>query len=77
MSQGQNYYWNLTASDFTSILNLAAWFSVWGFFQDHSSHDLYFFELGKSASDGAQQQARELHSALTSHYDRVSRLRVH
>lgn len=72
MSQGQSYYRNLVADDFTALLNHDAWFAVWGFFQDHSSHDLYFFGVGHGVNDDTRTQAQQLHSALKDHYHRVN-----
>jgi hypothetical protein len=70
--QSQNYYRNLAASDFTGLLQHDAWFSVWGFFEDRSSHDLYFFGVGKEASEETRTQAQQLHTALKDHYHRVN-----
>lgn len=68
MQKQQNHYRNLVEDDFKAILPCDAWFSVWLFCQDHTSHDLYFFGLGKEASAEAVQQATELRAALADHY---------
>ncbi|MBB1603499.1 hypothetical protein A9977_26050 [Variovorax sp. UMC13] len=68
MQKQQNHYRNLVEDDFKAILPCDAWFSVWFFCQDHTSHDLYFFGLGKEASAEAVQQATELRAALADHY---------
>ncbi|WP_157609601.1 class I SAM-dependent methyltransferase [Variovorax sp. Root473] len=70
--QGQEHYQNLVAADFQALVNHDAWFSVWGFYQDFSSRDLYFFGVGKQASEEVQAQARHLASAFKDHYHRVN-----
>lgn len=74
--KGQNYYQNLVTTDFTAIVNHDAWFSVWAFFQDHTSHDLYFFGVGHSANEAIQNQAKQLREALDNHYHRVNILGI-
>ncbi|MET3178811.1 UNVERIFIED_ORG: SAM-dependent methyltransferase [Variovorax guangxiensis] len=72
IDKSQNYYRNLAASDFTDLLQHDAWFSVWGFFEDRSSHDLYFFGVGKEAGEEIRAQALQLHAALKDHYHKVN-----
>ena len=76
-AQGANYYRNLTAADFQGIVNHDAWFAVWGFYQDLSSHDLYFFGVGKQATEEHSAQARQLAAALQVHYERVNALGIY
>lgn len=64
----QNHYRNLVAEDFLAILPCDAWFSVWSFYYDHTSHDLYFFGLGKGAAPETVQKATELRLALADYY---------
>ena len=71
---GQNYYKNLNESDFIKVSDPDCWFSVWGFFVDGSSHDLYFFGLGLDADTDLQNSARNLKNAFTEHYYRVNTL---
>lgn len=74
---GQSYYQNLSEADFLSLLNPQAWFSVWGFFVDNSSHDLYFFGLGLEADEATRAQALQLSNALTAHYHQVNVMGVY
>lgn len=64
----QNYYRNLVADDFEALVPCDAWFSVWSFYCDHRSHDLYFFGLGREAAPETVQKAVELRSALADYY---------
>jgi SAM-dependent methyltransferase len=68
MEKNQSYYRNLVEDDFKAIIPCDAWFSVWSFYCDHTSHDLYFFGLGKDASPEAVQKATELRAALADYY---------
>ena len=72
VGQRQNHYRNLAATDFTALLQHDAWFSVWGFFEDRSSHDLYFFGVGQEADEQTRTQATALHAALKEHYHKVN-----
>lgn len=65
---GQSYYRNLVAEDFTNLLNLDVWFSVWGFFRDCSSQDLYFFGIARDASEVIKQAALNLRGAFLHYY---------
>ncbi len=73
-AMGQNHYKNLEATDFLNIANPQAWFSVWGFYVDGSSHDLYFFGLGLEAPEAVREQANHLKNALQDHYYRINTL---
>jgi SAM-dependent methyltransferase len=68
MQKQQNHYRNLVEDDFKAILPCDAWFSVWSFCCDHTSHDLYFFGVGREASPDTVRKATELRSALADHY---------
>ena len=74
---GKNYYRNLNAQDFLNITNLDTWFSVWGFFVDGSSYDLYFFGLGLDADQTSIENAKNLKNALTDYYHRVNILGIY
>ncbi|WP_146052271.1 methyltransferase domain-containing protein [Diaphorobacter sp. LR2014-1] len=54
------YYKNLTEIDFTSVVGMDAFFSVWSFFEDRTSHDIYFMGVGSRASQERQVEAQAL-----------------
>jgi len=58
ISNGWNYYKNLTQNDFSSRIELGNWFDDWHFDADHISHDLYFIGLRR------QTMPEKLPSAL-------------
>ena len=74
---GQNYYRNLNTQDFLNITNLDTWFSVWGFFVDGSSYDLYFFGLGLDADQTSIENAKNLKNALNDYYYKVNILGIY
>ncbi|MBH1963892.1 MAG: class I SAM-dependent methyltransferase [Comamonadaceae bacterium] len=66
--QGSDYYRNLTQSDIAGLVDLDSWFSTWHFYEDHTSHDLYFFGLALEASAADMQRGAELAGALSDYY---------
>jgi SAM-dependent methyltransferase len=60
VTEGGDYYKNLISSDFSSLINFQSFFSVYSFFEDRTSADLYFFGLGKNASSNNQNIAIKL-----------------
>jgi hypothetical protein len=64
----QNYYRNLVDDDFRALIPCDAWFSVWAFYYDHTSHDLYFFGLGRNAGPETVRKATELRTVLADYY---------
>lgn len=74
---GQNYYRNLSAADFGNLSNLDVWFSVWGFFVDNSSYDLYFFGVGHDVDEATKNAAIHLKQAFADHYFKINTLGVY
>jgi SAM-dependent methyltransferase len=68
VSGGQDYYRNLTESDFSGIINLSSIFAVHSFFTDHASHDLYFMGIGCNAESAVKKRAEALIVALNEFY---------
>lgn len=68
LAKSQNYYLNLIADDFKSIVSLEAWFSQHGFHNDHQSYDLYFFGVGLGAKPEVVGRALSLNESLREYY---------
>lgn len=66
--EGMNYYRNLDVPDFMELVDYDQWFSVWGFFRDHVIRDVYFFGIGKEASEVNQKNAANLKVAFERFY---------
>ena len=64
----QNYYQNLVAEDFNSIINHDAWFAQHAFNHDFQSRDLYFFGVGHGASPDTLARAAALKASLAKYY---------
>jgi SAM-dependent methyltransferase len=77
VSDDREYYQNLTAEDFCGVVDHDARFSVWSFYRDCSSHDLYFFGLGREASDDAKASAAKLKVAVEDYYRQKNILGLH
>jgi SAM-dependent methyltransferase len=63
-----DYYRNLVDGDFLKLVNFDHWFSSWGFFTDHVSHDLDFFALGNSADAAKIHACKALKSAFDQYF---------
>lgn len=74
---GQNHYKNLCENDFKNLVNIESWFSVWGFFTDNSSYDLYFFGVGQDANESTKIAAKNLKNAFSNHYYKVNTLGIY
>lgn len=68
VAQGVDYYRNLVAEDFTALLDHSAWFSTHAWYNDHVSHDLYFFGTGLQAPEAARAQAERLKGGFADWY---------
>jgi SAM-dependent methyltransferase len=68
VSNGSAYYQNLVSDDFTALVHHEAWFACHGWFDDHTSHDLYFFGVGTEVSETVRGQADRLKKTLTTYY---------
>ncbi|MBV8380747.1 MAG: hypothetical protein JO369_08325 [Paucibacter sp.] len=77
IQNNQNYYCNLVEADFSSLVVLDTWFSVWTFHYDHTSHDLYFFGLGHGAGPDAVHRAKELRTQFSNYYHKRNVLGQH
>jgi SAM-dependent methyltransferase len=65
---GQDYYRNLTQDNFELIVNHQSWFAVHGFWNDHSSHDLYFLGVRQQADQPIINQALGLKKGFDDFY---------
>jgi SAM-dependent methyltransferase len=65
---GNDYYKNLVESDFSSVISMDTFFSVWAFFDDFTFRDIYFMGVGKSATEETKSKALGLVNSFKDFY---------
>lgn len=68
VAEGSGYYRNLTERDFLEAFDPEIRFPAWAFLRDCSSHDLYFFGVGRQAPAEVLLAATKLKEALVAFY---------
>lgn len=68
VADGGDYYKNLVENDFTSVLTMSAFFSVFAFFEDRTFQDIYFVGLGAQASEENKSKAQALINGFEDFY---------
>ena len=69
---GQDYYQNLTRTDF-EFVDLSKFFVDFSFETDTSSHDLYFVGLGVGASSKIRNDFDKGKKIMSEFYEKISR----
>lgn len=60
VAEGGDYYKNLVKDDFTSVISMSSFFSVYEFFEDRTFQDIYFLGVGVGASEETKKIANAL-----------------